>query len=121
MNTADKAGDLIALPWLPGGPPSSDKHCGTLLRLVTERVGDLRILAARLKAYPSIPETSSGGNRRAPGRELAEHDAGQYLGPARSPYQRLDALDKLVACIDIDAGILVSKWLFAHLGVAYSA
>jgi hypothetical protein len=48
-------------------------------------------------------------------------DAGKHLGTSCALYQRLDAFDKFVACIDIDTGVFVRKWFIAHDEMAYSA
>ena len=47
-------------------------------------------------------------------------DAGENLGPPRTGHERLDAFDEFVARVDVDAGVFVGKWFFAHFGVAYS-
>ena len=42
-------------------------------------------------------------------------DAGQHLAALRAPHQRLDALDELVAGVDVDAGIAIGDaGAFAH-------
>ena len=56
------------------------------------------------------------GGQLHQGAEAA--DAGEHLGALRAAHERLDALDELVAGVDVDARVAITDGAFGHGGRA---